>query len=773
MHPIILTADHAQKRIGRDRLTVLAEGSYKAERGGRQTGWDLINSENIWQDRVTYTAMLTPGPQKANWETTNTGITSKYALGDLTFSASSGWRDTPTADGVGWIQKPDCSDDVIYTPTLANINQGIYVARIVLQAQSRYVLFECGWADDATLQVGFRVWSDGEVEVWKGEVQVGSGKVSGSQTNDTLKDSSHLGVMFLPFRRREVLVYSNQGDGFSHLFTDLPEDGTVQEITPATKFWVLIPSGTATVQIARIQFESTGTLYSTKRYFADPPPSPAPTLITEAIFDGAGYGSAAATVTLEESNLSGAFTPNGIKDNCRLKVALSGGPSASPFVYGAFAGYEQEILDTDDSEAAAITWQELSWSVPDSPSGAKFSVTSWDPENSGIDRFSLINNRPIEVAINSKVVVDGRGGEPKIQRGRIDDLDVLTLDIHDAWKALEHYRFQERLPLDGLPWKDAVELMFLLAGFDAAQLDVEDPGLTLGLASSPTAGEWSVLIQEGDTAAEWVERLFEGFAGDWFYGIQPQASGLPKFFARSPASLSDSVEVEFFRDRGDAVDQLILEGMSAGDAERYAHMRLIQNYSETRIEPEATDIRVTGIDIRSNKYLQAKYIDANAQDPSVAPSLRQDNWMGERLRFGYLEPMLTTQDLVDSAAATLGDRITRVRTLIDIQTHLAIKSNGVPLWRGGVLRIDGDKKYRVRSFNGSSVKDVVSGGSGLELSMWRPTTYTGELIDANAPWAVSTGAVGSLLIGRNQLKRLAVKGQRFRDLFSGLVRLDT
>lgn len=772
MHPIVLTADHAQRRVKRDRLTVLAEGSYKAERGGRVTGWDEIQSVDIWQDQITYTAMLMPGPMDAeNWATSDTGIYSKYTTGDLTFTDSSGWIDTPVPGSLGWIKKPECNDDYITTPTLSNINQGMWVARYGFGAADNFVLFECGWSDDHSRFVAFRVWSSGDVEVWKGDELVGKGKISGAKTTSKVQEQ-WIGIMFLPFRRREMLVYSNQGDGFSHLFTDLPEDGEVQEIVPATKFWVKIPTGTATIQIAPIQFKSSGTLYSTKRYFATPPPTPAPGLHTEAIYDGAGYGTVSATASVVKADLSGAFTPDGTEDECALQVDLSGG-AASPFVYAAFAAYDQEIVETDDSEAQELEWKELSWSVPDSPNGASFRATIRDPENAGVDRLTMISNRPILIESDSAILLDGRGGEPKIRRGRIDDLDYLDLEIYDSWKALEHYRFQERLPLDGLSWKVAVELMFTLAGFDISQLDVEDPGLTLGLASSPTAGEWSVLVNEGDTAADWVERLFDGFAADWFYSLIPQASGLPKFVAKSPTSLSEDPDIELFTDRADAYDQLVTEGMDPADAERYAHMRLIQAISETRIMPEATDIRVTGIDLRANKYLQAKYVDENAQDPEIAPTSRPDNWLGERLRFGYLEPMLTTQELVDDAASKLGDRITRVRTMVDIDTHLLVKPDGALLWRGGVIRVNGDKKYRVRSFSGRSGKDVdLSGGTGIELSCWRPTTYCGELIDPNAPWGIATGAIGSEMIGRNQLRRLGVKGAKYSGFFQGLVRLD-
>lgn len=754
--PILLALDHAQKRMGRDRLTVLAEGSYKAERGGRVTGWDLRNSTDVWQDPITYTAMLLPGPMdRENWASGTSGIYDKYGIADCTFSAATGWSDTDVPGGAGWMRKAECSDDTIYTPTLSNINQGMWVARYAFAASDTFVLFECGWSDDGSREVALRVWSNGEVDVYKGGALVGDGKISGGQSAASTKED-WVGVMILPFRRRELLVVSNKGDGFSHLFVDLPEDGLVQEITPATKFWVNIPSGTATIQVAKVQFKSSGTLYSTKRFFASAPPATPPSLSTEVIGDAPGYGSVTSTLTLHESDLSGAFTPNGTKKDCRIKIALTGGPSASPFIYAGFAAYEYGVVDSDDSEETEVEWQACSLTVPDSPDGTKFIFGIRDPENAGPDRLTLVGNRPTSITMGTKIIVDGRTGPPKVTRGKNAQLDVLALDVLDSWEALKQYRFQERLPLDGLDWKVALELLFGLACFESTQLDIEDPGLTLGLASSPTAGEWSVLIKEGDTCAQWVERLFEGFAGDWFYGLVPQSTGKPKFIARSPASLSTTADVNLYTTRNAALSQLATEGMSAADRGRYAWQRLVQGLRETRVFPEATDIRVTGLDLRQNKYLQASYVDEAAEDPTIAPSLRQDNWMGTKVRFGYVEPMLTTQELVDDAAAKLGDRITRVRTLVDFESDFIIKPNGVPLWRGEVVQINDDKKYRIRSLQMRVDKDMDDGGgTGLELACRRPTTYTAELIDTGAPWAVSSGQVGSRAMSSQQLARLA------------------
>lgn len=753
--PVIVTFDHAQQRISRDRLGILAEGSYPAERGGRVSGFDIANSSNIWQDPVTFTAMLQPTVLDFDtWNTTNSGAYAKYATTDLTFSDPSGWGDGDTSGGVGWITKYACSDDMLFTPTQANINQPIWLAWFSFGAGDDFVVLECGWSDTGIEGdgVGLRFYQSGKVEVWKDGNYLAEGKISGSSTLQAVTEQ-WIGVMLIPFRRRELLIYSSRGAGFSHLFSDLDEDGTVQEIVPATKFWVKKPSGTALIQLAKLQFATSGTLYSEKLYFAEAPPTGA----TEAVVpysDEPGYGSTSVTLTAEASDLSGAFTPDSSTDNARVKFALTGGPSASPFVYAGFFGYPEETDTTDDSEETDLEWNRLKITVPDSASGVKASVTRFDPAGSSIALLDTVTNRPVLVSSGGISLIDGRGGAPEVDYSHAAASDVLTMDVHGEWKALEHYRFQERIPLDGTDWKLTVEFFLEVAGWDVLATDIEDPSITIGAAGSPTAGEWSLVIQPGDTAAEWMERIFEAFAGDWFYGFVPTASGIV-FRAKSPSSLPTSEDIELFTNVADARAQLLLEGYSADEAFKLAHTRTVQEFHVRRLMPEATDVRVSGYDLRRNAFLQAKYIDSAAEDPTTAPSSRPDNWIGEKLRFAYFEPMLTTQDLVDDAASSLGDRLTRVRTLCDFKSDFVFLSDGAPLWRGGQVLIDG-QKWRIKSITVDIEKDAGDVTDPFKDWVWRPATYTGELLTAGSPpWGVSTGQTGSKSIGQAQLRRLA------------------
>src|SRR5690606_2361409 len=143
------------------------------------------------------------------------------------------------------------NDELIFTPTLGNINQPMFVGWYAHAGADDFPTLECGWSDDGSREFARRFFLSGHAELWKGGELVAPGEVSGGRTAGGIADK-FVGVMLLPFRRRELLVYSTGGDGFVHLFEDLDEDGTVQEIVPNTKFWVRALSGTATFQIAKV-----------------------------------------------------------------------------------------------------------------------------------------------------------------------------------------------------------------------------------------------------------------------------------------------------------------------------------------------------------------------------------------------------------------------------------------------------------------------------------------------------------------------------------------
>jgi hypothetical protein len=195
--------------------------------------------------------------------------------------------------------------------------------------------------------------------------------------------------------------------------------------------------------------------------------------------------------------------------------------------------------------------------------------------------------------------------------------------------------------------------------------------------------------------------------------------------------------MRFWRLNSDAIAGMIGEGYTADEANALHHQRTVLSWSERRIPPEATDVRITGYDPATNRVLQAKYIDSAAEVPGTAVGLRPANWVGEKRRFGYAEPMLSTQALVDSAADRLGRRLTPARTMVDMRAGLAFWPDGRPLWRGDAIRVD-DDYFVVLSLSAQFGIDDIS--EGLR-SRFHPATYLLEKVGDGTPWPVSSGAL--------------------------------
>lgn len=738
--PITLEVDHPQRRVTRDRLYVLAQGSEPSARGERVTGWDLPRSSGVWQDPITWTVILAPLPIKDTWAGLPAGASSgKLQISDLDFSAATGWKDMTVAGGaVGWLHKANAADagETLTTKTALAVNEGMYLAWHTHAGADDFWQVECGWGATAgTRAVSLRFYVSGRVELWKAEQLVAEGTISGAAGAAGVQNQI-LGVMLIPARLRELLVVSTAGGGFAHVFEDLAGDGTVQTITPATKFWVRV-RGTVTIQIARLRYESSGHVVSPPLFFADPPPGSVGAPTSEVFWSPSGTGTPGVTTSLRDAaDPSITFSPDGVKASARIRVNLTGGPATTPFLYAASMGFPGSTAVTANSPTA-VPWGTLSLTVPDRPSGERWQFSVYNPAAlvAGLDTRP---ERPARVTAGDSWLVDGRLRAVRLTRGIGAPDTQLSAELLSEWDQLAQYRFQERFPLDGLTWVDALELILTAAGVDAGTALITDPGITLPLTAGKAAGEWSLYIEEGDTAADWIERLHEAFTPDWFFGFVPQASGRKVFRSRPPYALASLASaMRFWRLNTDAIAGMQAEGYTLAEATALHHQRTILSWSEQRIPPEATDVRVTGYDPATNRVLQAKYVDSAAEAPGTAVASRPANWVGEKRRFGYVEPMLTSQALVDSAADRLGRRLTPARTMVDVRAGMAFWPDGRPLWQGDAIRVD-DEYYVVLSFSTQFGIDDLDAGL---RSRFHPTGYLIERVGDGTPWPVRSGAL--------------------------------
>lgn len=125
----------------------------------------------------------------------------------------------------------------------------------------------------------------------------------------------------------------------------------------------------------------------------------------------------------------------------------------------------------------------------------------------------------------------------------------------------------------------------------------------------------------------------------------------------------------------------------------------LRAFREQVIAPECNEITVTGWDPRTRQPVQARYVDLPSADPTLAAVDRPDNWLGEFVPYGLVNSMITSTAVAEDVIALLVPRLTSRRTVADWECELLVHNDGVPLWRGDVVRVYGRGDYRIKRFD--------------------------------------------------------------------------
>lgn len=715
--------DHEQSRLSQDRIAAVAAG---AELNGPYYS-------NTWIDPITHTLMLRPAPLFDAWFTSNAGIYAKLEPSDFDAETPLNWYEAADyklgADQGPWIASVGEAPGGLVTTTTWAKNRAFVVSIFAYGAGDNFVLAEMGWnpTPDYLSSVGLKLYSGGDMEVWKNGSQVGLYNISGAIISDQ-KTNVLIDLLLIPCRRRELLVVSRQGNGFCHVFEDIEETDENPTITPASKFYVDFPTASAQVQVAPISYPTSGYATSLEYQLGEAPAvSDALETFDNPAFAGGNdrdwllYGDppyAGTTPTTSKAEFvtktNTAFTPNGTARDIRVKVTIEGDSEYTPFVYGAQVAYESvnELTDNAEEASADAFVEELAIDVPDYAAGVTGRMRLFSPvlAESTIAGLRRGSNRPIKVERESVVWLDGQGMSPSFDESTQDEAQRLTLEFRDRWKSLENYMFKTRVPLDGMNLVDALKFILKRIGLVDADFDMEAVDFDIEPIPSAKAGDFNVVIEIGDTAAEWVERLIEDYAANFHYGFEPTASGV-KFVFKSPATLD---EADFAYELWPTIQDAIDNGIAQADAWKHVY----RTYSDDTLEPEANDIRVTGWDPRLQRAIQSHYPDAASQDPTTLPSARPENWLGEQRQFGLLDPGINTQAVCDRTAALIFDRLTPARVIAEIECETMIVGD-VPLWRGKDVWLHGKGRFRIVSFGIDAEKEPALG----DAWQWRPAVY--------------------------------------------------
>lgn len=688
-----LHVDTADKRITRDTLSTLVTGQISPPYGEPVDGW--VTLSDAWVDPISSTLMLAPMRMLPAWHTTTSGIYTRLGKASFTLSEAAKWNDVQNKlAGDTWIAGESLSANTsgITTGTYAK-NRGWMVSFFGFNAldDDQFIQLECGWNSTVSgaSGVSLRFYSSSNVEVWKDGVQVGSGSVSGGRASQQNADRATV-VLLVPMNKRQLLITSNQGDGFVHTFEDIDEDDANPTIVGATNFWFRLPEGgTAQLQLAPLQFPTSGYALGLKSVFRDAPGS-GETASHELFRYLPYYGTQGVSSSLVEVGLPGtAFTPDGVKTEAQVKVAFTGDGISTAFVAGARSWFDRLTDDVAGTEADITDYVKdlsIEFGTHASTAGATFTILQYEDAETNLSLVGLkdMAERPWEVRVTESVgpttfkLWAGSNDLPLFRLSTNHEVEPLSFSAGTIWKRLQEYRFVDSLPLDGYTLKQAFETIIAYAGLETAQYSVSASTLPMAMGGSCSIGEFGYQIEEGDTAADWIDRLHEDLCATWRVGFELQASGKPKLVIESPADMEATSCATIYTKRQDSID-------NAADPD----IHLAYSWEEYRVKPEANEIIVTGFDPARRRPIQFRHRVASSQDPTLSPALRPDNWLGGQILYGLADPSITSVDIGTQATEQLRDRLTHARVIATARGPMWADSTGLPIIHGRLITCRG------------------------------------------------------------------------------------
>jgi len=688
--PLKIEVDCPEPRPQKGRLVVAADG----------TTWDMAKSSNVWLDPATLTLMLAPLPITAAWRTTYSSNYARYQKIDYTLTTSAKWKDIQIrASGDYFLQSLDVTERATLT-TAWSANTGAFLALYVpsIKGSDDTVVLKAGWGVGASGSVEVWITASGKASVYKSGVLVGVYNNNDSNIAPQASTAASEGIagefvtiMMIPCRRRELLVVTNFGLSFSHVFADL-SPLTANTIVPAATFSWIVPVGQATVQLSRVFFETAGYAVSPIKKLRYAPPTGATFYDTYA-YDGIGTGSAFAAFSVVKDDLT-AYTPNGTIKDVRAKVSLTGTTGSATFgVYSIDLVYDPEVGSTaDDPVDITCDVERLSISVDDNGRATCSLTTRRKPiTDAGVDQPQITSDRPIRIALTDGAtptpaeidIFRGTLTPPEITYEEGDttrDWSIFVYSGQDRSRDFDLAYIVESYPYDGLVAVNAILDLMLIAGYDGSTyFGGDSPLLDLPYSPNISKGQYALAPDFFDTVGGYLDKLKNDYYANWLTGWMPTTSGYLYIWQDTPNASTTPVMTLY---------QSIATATTAGITEVLRPKRVVRRMSSHYETPEATQVQVVGQDPATGLFITKSLVDTAAETASTAPASRPYNWRGRPVPYQLRDPALTTQDAVDQACDLLYERLTTGRILIEWESDfLVLSSNNRPLWLGDVVRI--------------------------------------------------------------------------------------
>lgn len=731
--------DHAQRRIRRDRLATLLDGN----------SWGQSFRSNCYVDPITGTGMLIPSLFDPQWSQTSAGRFARIRKSEYSLGTPSAWVefDRGRCPGDYYLHAQGTNEPAIVSSPFER-NRGVFLSlyNYSVGNETRRQILDCGWtpvnSETPDPDLGLRFYSDGDVEIWRngrldgyGDIRSrGRGDFEGSQQGGESANRS-IDIMILPFRRREVLVVTNQGGGFSHVLQDIAEDDDDPTIHDIGQFFWQVHEGKATVQCAKATFAPSGYLTAVHSVLtAAPETGETPSFLVFADL----YGGEVEPSLVLRADPDQAFIPDDEATECRIRVDLTGITGFTPNLYGVQAAFDPIIVETPD-EAVEIVSDgyvvSAQLDVPANPTDAEMRLTINKPDELefGAHEVALlkdIENRPVLVSLDDLPIIDAWGETPSwILGSREEDrLSQVSLSLRDSWQRLHEYIFSDPTPLDSMNLSEAFEFLAKTAGFDESEIDIDPIDFDLPTGGTTYEGEFVNMIRPGDRASDWWEKLHSTYCPLFFYGVVPTATG-PMLKLKDNTLLSTEPDITIYATVEEAKEHLIGDPSEWEDPEfrRDFAARVFRKYREESIALETNEIWVQGYDHREEKPILCRVRNEESQDPELAKGDRPKTWLGTIRKYAWTDPTLTTQEALIRAARVLCKRLFPRRYFVEWESEFLLKDDGVPIWRGDVVELFGKRVVRVISLSGQFRKEPIH-------DVWysRPFRYMGEVIEVES-----------------------------------------
>ncbi|MBS1725357.1 MAG: hypothetical protein JST51_01455 [Armatimonadetes bacterium] len=712
MDKLSILVNTAQKRVSTERVGITA--------GGTDFDANSSLSSSVWMDPIVGGTFIKPYCLTDTWHTDGTGVYARLGLSD--FGLSGDWTtkgDKSAGQTRMYLQGGGMSSSAISSSSYGK-NRGFFFSffNFGIGNDDRAVSAECGYGNSgvATSGVGLRWRDSGRVEVWKDGVLDGEynmGLVTGQQTTNKYND-----ILIMPMRRRELLVVNlTNGTGFVHVFTSITEDESDPTITPNESFWFYFPNSRGVdVEIAPLLFPASAYVVSKTYNFGKIPvtgqtletwanSSPASSITNAKVYAEAATGSsdeAVSSVAIIKDDGSGSFTPDSTTDKCRVKVTMtsSTGGTYTPFLSGVHAAYAAVFSDTDDSEMVDISDKLLSahLTVGDDPAGVELDCDVRDPKGleESISGLLTVENMPCQVKLGTLVIIDGTLMPVKFTDGIDGEVQVGELKIRDRTESMQRLTHRDRVPIDG--WDlckpsssfSLVRYLYQKIGIQNSEMDLDDVDFAIPDVPGAKAGDWGNLIATDNTPFSKLSEVVDEFASGFYWGFWPTVDG-PKAVFKDPAGLSSTPDVKIYRSAEDA----IADGVAEADAPQLTY----DNYYEEPLPIEGNELRITGLDPRYNdpRPIVAWSEDTASKDPTTAPSSRPDNWVGEPRVVAFASPRLRTDAACQRLVGQAFSEISARRYLAGFDSQCLLDVDGVPIWVGSLVDVDGQRELRISS----------------------------------------------------------------------------